>query len=188
MNPIHILRRRREYSRDLKQRRQRLHRVAYSWCQNHALADDLVQETLTKALKKLGQLREPKAMDRWMFDILTNCWRDHLRRHRLRRTEDIDEPEHIEKLIHEDEQERREIVKRVRAAVARLPVSQREVLALVDLEGFSYPEVAEILQIPVGTVTSRLSRARMTLKSYLQDYNLLAKNKIIHLNTRSRSM
>jgi RNA polymerase sigma-70 factor (ECF subfamily) len=64
-----------------------------------------------------------------------------------------------------------EVVRRVRQAVAALPVAQREVVTLVDLEEFSYAEVAAILEIPLGTVMSRLSRARGTLKESLREHN-----------------
>lgn len=181
MNPINYFAKRREYLRNLEQRRSRMHRVAYSWCQNKALADDLVQDALTKAFKNLNQLREVKALDKWMFDILTNCWRDHLRSQKVRKLDDLDNYLDHEKLIHEDRQDRGEIIKRVRNAVSRLPVGQREVLALVDLEGFSYPEVAEILGIPLGTVTSRIARGRSSLKTMLKEYNINTKNNVVTL-------
>ena len=64
----------------LKQQRAKLLRVAYAWCHQHALADDLVQETLARAMEKCGQLRDASQLEPWLFAILTNCWRDHLRR------------------------------------------------------------------------------------------------------------
>ncbi len=179
MNPVDYFCRLRIYKKNLKERRTRLHRVAFSWCQNVALADDLVQETLAKALKGLCQLRQPESMDRWLFDILTNCWRDYLRK--TRRTEYFVDVDEIDDFIYEDEQEQREIVRRVRAAVSKLPVGQREVLALVDLEGFSYPEVADMLGIPLGTVTSRISRARNTLKRLLKEFDMNKQIKVIKL-------
>ena len=69
----------------LKQQRSKLVRVAYSWCHQRALADDLVQETLARAMEKCGQLRDPAQLEPWLFAILTNCWRDYLRRLRPRR-------------------------------------------------------------------------------------------------------
>jgi len=62
--------------------RARLYRIAYAWTHQPALADDLVQETLTKAMQKTGQLRDPAASGAWLYSILTNCFRDHYRRHR----------------------------------------------------------------------------------------------------------
>jgi RNA polymerase sigma-70 factor (ECF subfamily) len=154
----------------LEENRERLYRVAYSWCHNPALADDLVQETLSKALDKSAQLRDLGLMKSWLFSILTNCWRDHFRRHR--EMEDIDDLEDYRwshDMTPEREHEQTEIVTRVRDAVARLPLGQRQVLTLVDLEEMSYAEVAEVLDIPVGTVMIRLCRARRALRESLTE-------------------
>ena len=155
----------REAQRALVEARARLYRVAYSWCRNPALADDLVQETLTKALKKSAQLRDPKARDAWLFTILANCYRDHFRR--SREMDDIDDVEISHESTPESESSSAQIVGLVRAAVARLSDGQRQVVTLVDLEGFSYGEVAKILDVPIGTVMSRLCRARNTMKALL---------------------
>ena len=155
----------RDAQRALVEARARLYRVAYAWCRNPALADDLVQETLTKALKKSAQLRDPKARDAWLFTILANCYRDHFRR--SREMDDIDDVEISHESTPESESSSAQIVGLVRAAVARLSDGQRQVVTLVDLEGFSYGEVAKILDVPIGTVMSRLCRARNTMKALL---------------------
>ena len=155
----------REAQRALTQARARLYRVAYAWCHNPALADDLVQETLTKALRKSSQLRDPKARDAWLFTILTNCYRDHFRR--LRDMDDIDDVEISHDTTPESETSSSEIVGMVRKAIAQLSEGQRQVVTLVDLEGFSYGEVAQILDVPIGTVMSRLCRARTAIKTLL---------------------
>lgn len=155
----------REAQRALVEARARLYRVAYAWCRNPALADDLVQETLTKALKNSAQLRDPKARDAWLFTILANCYRDYFRR--LRDMDDIDDIEISHESTPESESSSAQIVGLVRAAVARLPEGQRQVVTLVDLEGFSYGEVAKILDVPIGTVMSRLCRARGAMKDML---------------------
>ena len=150
--------------------RPNLYRVAFSWSHNAALADDLVQEALVKALKNTGQLRDPALFNGWVFSILANCWRDHFRQHR--EMDDIDELEDClcsTQTSPEDDHSQSQIVSRVRAAVAKLPIGQRQVLTLVDLEGFPYIEVASILAIPIGTVMSRLSRARQELKILLNE-------------------
>jgi len=155
----------RELRQSLEQSRVRLYRMAYAWCHNAALADDLAQETLAKALRKSNQLRDPKARDAWLFSILTNCYRDHFRRHRD--MDDIDEIEISHEVTPESESSRAEIASIVRAAIVRLPEGQRQVVTLVDLEGFSYVEVAQILDVPIGTIMSRLCRARSALKDIL---------------------
>lgn len=156
---------RRELREAVTQKRARLYRVAYAWCHNAALAEDLVQETLAKAVQKAGQLRDANAQDAWLFSILANCYRDHFRRHRD--MADVDDIELSHDVSPESEVMRDEIVAKVRAAVAKLPEGQRQVLTLVDLEGFSYVEVAQILDIPSGTVMSRLCRGRAALKTIL---------------------
>ncbi len=160
-----LLCRSREFKKTLEANRPRLYRIAYAWTHNPSLADDLVQETLTKAWQKYDQLRDPGAEDAWLFSIMTNCFRDYHRRERA--VEDIDEMEIPCDHCLETEHMRSELAVRVRAAIARLPQGQRQVVTLVDLEGFSYNEVSSILGIPGGTVMSRLCRARAALKAML---------------------
>jgi RNA polymerase sigma-70 factor (ECF subfamily) len=154
--------------RQLAQSRPALFRVAYLWCHDRALADDLTQEALAKAVAQLGQLRDPARLRSWLYGILVNCWRDHLRARRP--TEDIDSiEEHWLASDHCPEQaaSQAQLAARVHAAIAQLPVGQREVLSLVDLAECSYAEAAEILAIPIGTVMSRLCRARGRLRDRL---------------------
>jgi RNA polymerase sigma-70 factor, ECF subfamily len=165
MDLLDFFLRSREAQSALAQARARLYRVAYAWCHHPALADDLVQETLTKALRKSAQLRDPKARDAWLFTILANCYRDHFRK--LRDMDDIDEIEISHDTTPETESSRTEIVSLVRTTVGRLPEGQRQVVTLVDLEGFSYVEVSQILDVPIGTVMSRLCRARNAMKAML---------------------
>ena len=101
-------------------------------------------------------------MKAWLYRILSNCWRDHFRR--SRDTVDIDDVVLVEKDTPDTEHDRHQIISRVRNAIAQLPMGQRQVISLVDLEGCSYIEVAQILDVPIGTVMSRLSRARKALK------------------------
>lgn len=145
-----------------------LFRLAFMWCHDRALADDLTQEALTKALQHADGLRDPSKLRPWLFGILVNCWRDHLRARRP--TEDIDMIEEHwlateESCEHTASQV--QLAGLVRAAIAQLPVGQREVLALVDLEECTYAEAAQILAIPIGTVMSRLCRGRATLRGLL---------------------
>lgn len=154
-----------DFRERLDQSRRRLFRVAYSWCHDPALADDLTQEALTKAFASNSKLRDPKALDTWLFSILTNCWRDHFRR--SRDLVDIDDITLSDEISTEQVHGQREVIGRVRSAIAELPIGQRQVVTLVDLEGFSYIEAAEILEVPIGTVMSRLCRARRALKALL---------------------
>lgn len=170
MSLLSFISRSRQFESKLAASRCRLWRLAHSWCRNRALADDLVQDTLAKALDRHGQLRDPEAMHAWLCSILANCWHDHLRRGK--ETLDIDSIEERDlpsTCCPEEECLQNEVVRRVRAAVGALPAGQREVVTLVDLEEFSYAEVAAILDIPIGTVMSRLSRARASLREALRE-------------------
>jgi RNA polymerase sigma-70 factor (ECF subfamily) len=153
----------------LEKHRELLFRLAYSWCHNPALADDLVQDAMVKALKNARQLKDAAAIKGWLSKILANCWYDHLRR--SREMVDLDNLPYEETSPEGDEHEKQDIVSRVRAMIATLPVGQRQVITLVDLAGFSYVEIAEILEVPVGTVMSRISRARSVLREKLADYD-----------------
>lgn len=158
--------------RELRQRiantHSRLYRVAYAWGHDKELASDIVQETIAKALKRITQLREPEKLDSWLFGIMTNCWRDYFRS--KRDVTNIDDVELEDRNTPERLHQKHDIVMHVRNAIAQLPAAQRYVVTLVDLEGFSYTQVAEIMDIPIGTVMSRLSRARKQLASLLLEY------------------
>lgn len=157
----------RELVAQVEASRVRLYRLALAWCHDAALADDLAQEALARSLSGLAQLREPERLMSWLFAILNRCWIDHLRARR----ENLDD-EALAELPSdlpgpEAHAEQQETVARVRAAVAILPLGQRQVVTLVDLEDLSYAAVAEVLAIPIGTVMSRLCRARGSLRGLL---------------------
>jgi len=154
---------------ELEKRRGFLYKIAYSWCHNPALADDLVQEAMLKALRNARQLKNTEAVNGWLSKILANCWYDYLRR--TRETVDLDSLPYEDETPEGDIHEKQDIVRRVRAMIAELPLGQRQVITLVDLAGFSYVEIADILDIPVGTVMSRISRARNILRKKLADYD-----------------
>lgn len=146
-----------------------LYRIAFAWCHDTALADDLTQETLSRAWARRAQLRDEQALKAWVVRIMHHCWLDHLRSRR-----DFDDVESLEDVLEAPSDtpeqccDREQVIACVRAAVEKLPLGQRQVLTLVDLEEFGYAEVAAILDIPIGTVMSRLSRARAALKAILQ--------------------
>jgi RNA polymerase sigma-70 factor (ECF subfamily) len=151
--------------RKIADNRDRLYRVALAWCGDSSVADDLVQEALMIALQRIGQLRDPERLNAWMYTILSNCWKQHLRR--ARPTIDIDELDLSCDRDAETGSIEQEIVDNVRRAILRLSTGQRQTITLVDLAGFSYAEVAEILDIPIGTVMSRLYTSRNSLQNFL---------------------
>lgn len=154
------------------QNRDRLFSVAFSWCKDSALAEDIVQETLIKAMQRIDQLKREDCQFSWMYSILSNCLNDHYRR--CKNTVSIDDysENKIDTLCHNDADPvliclSNQVTRIVRRMVRDLPVQQRSVLALVDLDEYSYSEAADALGIPIGTVMSRLSRARRSLKEKL---------------------
>lgn len=160
-----------EFRRRIEQSREMLYRLAYAWCHDGSLADDLAQEALLRALARERQLREPDRLKSWLCAILANCLKDHHRRRREHLSIDALEDSAVDAgATPEESAETTELAQRVRAEVARLPLGQRQVLTLVDLEGFSYAEVGDILEVPIGTVMSRLCRARQALREPLMGF------------------
>lgn len=160
---------------EIVRQRSRLFRLAYAWCGDRDMAEDLVQEALARALATTSPLKEPRALEGWMMVILNNCWRDCLRKKMSGVLEDIDDwAERLEAETPSPEQNLsgRQTAISVRHAIARLPLGQRQVLTLVDMEDRSYAEVAEILGVPAGTVMSRLARARSALKELLAEMDI----------------
>lgn len=142
----------------------KLRRFALSLTGNAADADDLVQSACVKALKNAEQFRDGTRMDSWMYRIVQTLWIDDRRRAKTRGAQIDPEDAGLSDggraaRLPED----RMMLGRTRIAMAGLPDTQREVLSLVAIEGLSYKETAEVLDIPVGTVMSRLHRAREAL-------------------------
>ena len=136
-----------------------LRRFALSLSQTPHDADDLVQAAVERALRHASTWQPGTAMDSWMYKIVQNLWRDELRAHR-RRAEPLDESNDV---MGEDGREvnlNRIQWAEARAAMQELPEDQRLVLTLVVLDGLSYQQAADTLEVPIGTVMSRLSRAR----------------------------
>ncbi|WP_019953372.1 RNA polymerase sigma factor [Yoonia vestfoldensis] len=132
-------------------------------------ADDLVQISIEKALRNLDSFAVGTRMDAWMFRIIRNTWIDMIR---ARRNTVAYDTEAADTIIGSDGRtttEARLHLAEVRRAMQGLPDDQRIVLMLVCVEGMRYREVAEMLDIPEGTVMSRLSRARLALADKLKD-------------------
>mgnify|MGYP002621988263 CR=1 FL=1 len=147
----------------------RLRRFARSLTGDPHDADDLVQVAIEKALQRHAQWDPAQALEGWVFGILRNAWIDTVRARR--ETVEFD-AEAAETMAGEDGRttaEARLHLAEVRRAMAGLPEEQRSVLMLVCVEGMRYREVAAALDIPEGTVMSRLSRARLALADRLKD-------------------
>src|SRR6184192_2278366 len=154
-----------------------LYRVALRLTGNPAEADDLVQETMLKAYRAWHQFEKGSNAKGWLLTILRHAFiNEYRRRTRHPETVDIDaiEPFSVfEELQDEDPQGTffdRIVDDEVLRAIDNLPEQFRETVVLSDVEGLSYDEIARILEVPVGTVKSRLFRARRMLQGKLYDY------------------
>lgn len=146
----------------------RLRRFAHALARHPADADDLAQMTAEKAFKSFGQFEVGTNFDRWLFRICRTCWIDTIRS-RQRRAAHEAAPEAAETVGFDPTPglEASLDLATAMTAMQRLPEEQREVVALILIEGFGYREAAEILGQPIGTVSSRLARGRQALLALL---------------------
>ena len=159
-----------------------LRRYAMALAGNAALADDLVQDCIERALGQEAQLREQQRLAGWLRRILYHLYIDQIRRDRRRgREHDIDEmADHLELSAPAPDNS---AMKEFTQAVNRLSAEHRQILLLVSVEELSYREIADELEIPLGTVMSRLARARERLRELMQSRTA----EIIPLPERKRS-
>lgn len=162
-----------DFEDQLQAQWRQLYRVAYAWCHDPAVAADLVQDTMLKALRNRRQLQGGSAMNSWLYRILLNTWRDHCRKQKP--TCELHEGSAYADSSPDAESERLQLIDRLRTAMTRLSDSQREVIVLIGLAGFGYAEVAQILDVPIGTVQSRAGRARERLRSLLSELDIANK-------------
>ncbi|MFC4173746.1 RNA polymerase sigma factor [Microvirga sp. GCM10011540] len=142
----------------------RLRRFALVLCRSPALADDLVQGACERALANADTWEPGTRFDAWVFRILRNHWIDQLRRSKAEgMTEDVTEQKQIIGDSGEGPVLSRLLLAEVQRAIDAMPQEQREVLVLVCVEELAYREAAEVLGVPIGTVMSRLARARKRL-------------------------
>lgn len=143
-----------------------LRAFAVSLCGDRERADDLVQETLFKAWNHLDSFKEGTNLKAWLFTILRNTYFSE-RRKRKREVEDADGG-YAARLASRPEQPGHMDMRDFQAALARLPDDQREALILVGAAGFSYEEAADVSGCAVGTIKSRVNRARNRLADMLE--------------------
>jgi RNA polymerase sigma-70 factor (ECF subfamily) len=142
----------------------RLRRFAHGLSRDAADADDLAQATIERALRSKSQWQPGTRLDSWAYRIMRNLWIDTARARTRKNAREAPEEEGLG--VGEDPRAAMEAafdLKRVMAAMERLPDEQREVVALILVEGFGYREVSEMLGLPMGTVSSRLVRGRTAL-------------------------
>jgi RNA polymerase sigma-70 factor (ECF subfamily) len=138
----------------------RLRRYARALVGERAAADDLVQDTLERAWSKLHLYRHGTDLRAWLFTVMHNVHVNQVRAARPTAALEEDMPELAQREVQGDAL----LVRDLERALAALPAAQREVLLLVALEDLSYDETARVLGIPIGTVMSRLARARVKVR------------------------
>ena len=144
----------------------RLRRFARNLTRNPHDADDVVQIAIERALTRLDQWHRDARLDSWLFRIVRNAWIDEMRS-RARR-DALFAPEEAGDAIGVAAIDREVDRLSVEAAMARLPEEQRSAVSLVLVEGLPYREAALVLDVPIGTLTSRLARGRAALQAMLQ--------------------
>jgi RNA polymerase sigma-70 factor (ECF subfamily) len=144
----------------------RLRRFAMSLTRSVPDADDLVQDACAAALQKWHHYDPAQPLDRWMFRIIRNLWISEIRKRQVRQGQGHVSAEETTELQTADADEALE-AKQVQGKVRALPAELSRPLMLVCAEGYSYLEVSQLLEIPVGTVMSRIHRARKLLISAL---------------------
>ncbi len=139
----------------------RLRRFAYTLTGDKDRGDDLVQEACVRALSRLDQWERGSRLDSWMYRIAQNIWFDNIRALKVRG--ELIDIETAHDLVGDDGRrvaDSRIALTELSGIIAKLPPDQRVVIALICIDGLSYKQAAEILEIPMGTVMSRLARAR----------------------------
>jgi RNA polymerase sigma-70 factor (ECF subfamily) len=151
-----------------------LYSYALVLTRNHVEAEDLVQETYVRAIRAMGRLRADSNMKGWLFTILRNIWFNQLRKRKNGPPMvELEADEGIANTIAEPSRNSHDLyvskveAEQVRQAIQELPVEFREIILLREYEDLSYQEIAGVLDCPVGTVMSRLGRARAKLRTLL---------------------
>jgi RNA polymerase sigma-70 factor, ECF subfamily len=168
-----------EFERLVREQLDSLYGYARALTRRDVEAEDLVQESLTRAFERFHLFDRSLSFKAWVFTIIRHCYVDKLRRGRSRREDSswlfrdreadaaAESPLYAIPLDPEAILARQESVERVREAIRHLPGEMREVVELRDIEGFSYREIASIVKRPIGTVMSRLYRGRNLLRAGL---------------------
>jgi len=155
------------FKRELVRLLPRLWRFGLGLTGNPEACDDLVQATCERALTRYHQWKPGSRLDSWVFTIMQSIWKNELRAQSIRRGAGFVDPESYVFYGKFPSAEASAYALQVLEAVMALPEAQRIALLLVYIEGYSYEEAATILEVPIGTVMSRLARARLCLAEVL---------------------
>lgn len=143
----------------------RLWRYGLVFARDPVAAEDLVQATCLRALERSTQFTVGTRLDHWLFSILRSIWINQLRAQRIRTGQGLVDPEKVLVTDGERQIETNILAGQVLKRALELPEAQRETLLLVYVEGLTYQEAANVLNVPVGTVMSRLAAARLKLSA-----------------------
>jgi RNA polymerase sigma-70 factor, ECF subfamily len=155
-----------ELARALPQLLPRMWRFALRLAGDRHEAQDLVQRACVRALERQHQLQPNSSTLSWLFAILHSVWLNEVRARRIRSHRSIQWTDELTEMVADrsaSDPETSVLHEQVINAVERLPDAQRSVMLLVAVEGMSYREAADVLEVPIGTVMSRLARARLTI-------------------------
>lgn len=158
---------------------QRAYQFAFRLTADHDQASDLTAEAFVRAYKSLHSFRRESQFSTWLFRILTNCFLDHKKREKLRQHESIDslirtDEGDVQRQVEDssgspqDLSEQNERHRLLQEAIIKLPEYQRVMIVMYHVDDMSYEEMAEALELPIGTVKSRLNRARLALRELLE--------------------
>ena len=154
-----------------------LYGYAVSLCADPTLAEDLAQETITKAIAAHRIPQDQAAFRAWLFRVLRNTFIDHTRRTGRLVALDSDDmsdgADTVDRDVPDNFEDGLVNTLTVRFALEKLKPGQREIIGLIDIAGFSYGEAAALLEVPAGTIMSRLSRARKNLADVIVDTNIV---------------
>lgn len=153
----------------------RLRRYARALVRDADGADDLVQDCLERALSRLHQFRDGTNMRAWLFTIMHGVFVNGLRRKPVAAVDPLD-PMVEKRLFTPPEQGHGLVMRDLEAALRRLPDEQREIVILIGLENMTYKQAAEIAGVPMGTVMSRLARARARLNELMGEEDIVLQN------------
>jgi RNA polymerase sigma-70 factor (ECF subfamily) len=143
----------------------RLWRYCMSITGQRDWADDLAQATCLRAIEQADKFEAGTHLDRWMFRMAQRVWLNELRSRKVRIGKGVVPVEDVDLRDDKPDSETNIFARDVLSQVNALPVGQRQSVLLVYVEGFSYKEAADIMEIPIGTVMSRLAAARRTVKT-----------------------
>jgi RNA polymerase sigma-70 factor (ECF subfamily) len=145
--------------------------------------DDLVQETCLRALTRIDQWQPGTRLDSWMYRIAQNLWLDRMRANKVRgQSVNIDDVHDLTGTDGRAVTEGRLTLEVVEKAIRRLPEEQQVLIALVCVEGLAYKDAADVLGVPIGTVMSRLARARKALHEMTNEPSTSAAQKQVELS------